>query len=209
MLVGSHGVLARSESTAHGAQMTWGKADGECGQRGGGPFCLAFKSFFLCYLIPCDLIPANNWICTTKEPWKCSIISAGFKKLSESFSISQPGTNLPNIQTHFYTNRRLMNILIRSCRTGKVEGYILAVSEADWNPATQQMCFYCKSDPVVRFKKRRCRVLVLTSKLSPGNLLLRLPFRMPFNAPDTPPSRQRPRMPRGCDSNLLYKEHRR
>lgn len=38
MLVGSHGVLARPENTAHGAQMIWRKADGECAQRGGGPF---------------------------------------------------------------------------------------------------------------------------------------------------------------------------
>lgn len=178
MLVGSHGVLARFGNTAHGAQMIWRKADGECGQRGGGPFCLAFKSLFGCCLIPCDLIPANNWICTTKEPWNCESVQLFlqvvwnllncffffFKHITDEHKFNWYSNTFSHKQT-------LMNILIRSWRAGEVEGYILLVSEADWNPATQQMCFYCKSDPAVTFRKSRCRVLVLTSKLSPDNLL--------------------------------------
>lgn len=86
MLVGSHAALARSENTAHGAQMMWRKADGEWGQRGGGPFCLAFKSLFGCCLIPCDLIPANNWICTMKELWDCESVQLFLQVLGNFFN---------------------------------------------------------------------------------------------------------------------------
>lgn len=75
--------------------------------------------------------------------------------------------------------------LIASWHAGEVEVYILSALEADWNPAQQQMRFYCESDPVDTFreeKKSTFFVLVLTSELSPGILPVRLTFEMYFNA---------------------------
>lgn len=100
-----------------------------------------------------------------------SVLPAGWMERLEGFRTSQPSadstdTSLPKRTTDEEINRR-------AGTRARLGGYVLSVWGADWNAATQQMCFYCTSDPVVTFSKSGCRVLVLTSKLSPDNLLLR------------------------------------
>lgn len=149
MLVGSHGVSGGSERAVYGAQMIWRKADGLCGH-------WPLSHCFCCYWIPSDLIPANNWICTMTELWncECAALLNYFCRLYEVFWFLVFITDLTDIQTHFYTNAQVMNTLIGSWHAGEVEAYILSAFEADWNPAQQQMPFYCESDPVVTFRKK-------------------------------------------------------
>lgn len=53
----------------------------------GGNFAWPLSHCFCCYWIPCDLIPANNWICTMTELWncECAALLNCFYRLCEVF----------------------------------------------------------------------------------------------------------------------------